>query len=278
MIQWRPLVTSLIISLTVGVPGMVLLVKGTKVPRKKHLLNVFSQTFFALLFTSSFVRSFYWVCWTWPGDPVDPDSHVAQQIGLPIGMRAFLITYPQVNILIIAYLIQYPWLYDYLIIQHGHRIYLQLRNQMKVFVIASNIFIVLLYLVYTFSFPINSDEPGGELFNLYSTLMVFSIISAILVMCQLLSAARRIEGINAEYGKAIKVKGSMFLAANVTSAIVFFLLTKEYVKLGEPRYFVSGLIFQWAFFTITELLPVIAFVRLNQKFVEVIESTQRNEQ
>ena len=71
------------------------------------------------------------------------------------------------------------------------------------------------------------------------------------------------------------------MAANVTSAIVFFLLTKEYVKLGEPRYFVSGLIFQWAFFTITELLPVIAFVRLNQKFVEVIERierTQRNEE
>jgi hypothetical protein len=58
----------------------------------------------------------------------------------------------------------------------------------------------------------------------------------------------------------------------MTSALVFFLLTKGIVKFGEPRYFVTGLIFQWAFFSITELLPVIAFVRLNQKFVEVIDS------
>ena len=114
---------------------------------------------------------------------------------------------------------------------------------MKVFVIASNIFIVLLYLVYTFSFPIDTDETGGGLFNLYSTLMVFSIISAILVMCQMLSAARRIEGINVEFGKAIKIKGGMFLAANVTSALVFFLLAKEYIKLGDPRYFLTGLVF-----------------------------------
>ena len=134
---------------------------------------------------------------------------------------------------------------------------------MKIFVIASNIFIVLLYFVYTFSFPIDSDDSGGKLFDLYSTLMVFSIISAILVMCQMLSAAKRIENINEEYGKSIKIKGGMFLMANMTSALVFFLLNKEYVKLGDPRYFLTGLVFQWAFFTITELMPVIAFVKLN---------------
>ena len=115
MLQWRPLVTSIIVSLTVGLPGMIMLCKGTKISRKKHLMNVFSQTFFALLFTGSLVRSFYWVCWTWPGDP-NPDSDVAPTLSLPIGVRAFLITYPQINVLIIAYLIQYPWLYDYLII------------------------------------------------------------------------------------------------------------------------------------------------------------------
>ena len=148
---------------------------------------------------------------------------------------------------------------------------------MKVFVIASNIFIVLLYLVYTFSFPIDTDEEGGKLFDLYSTLMVFSIISAILVMCQMLSAARRIEGINEDYGKAIKLKGGMFLTANITSALVFFLLTKEYIKLGDPQNFVFGLVFQWAFFTITELMPVIAFVQLNQKFVDVIDGRRNDD-
>ena len=76
---------------------------------------------------------------------------------------------------------------------------------MKMFVVAAGVFIVLLYLVYTFSFPINSDETGKKLFELYNTLMVFSIISAILVMCQLMSGGRRIEMVNAAYGKVIKI-------------------------------------------------------------------------
>ena len=76
---------------------------------------------------------------------------------------------------------------------------------MKMFVVASNIFIILLYLVYTFSFPINSDASASKLYELYNTIMVFSIISAILVICQIMSGARRIEGMNVEFGKMIKM-------------------------------------------------------------------------
>ena len=54
---------------------------------------------------------------------------------------------------------------------------------MKMFVVASNIFTVLMYLVYAFAFPVNDDQDGGKLFELYGTIMVFDIISAILVIC-----------------------------------------------------------------------------------------------
>ena len=77
--------------------------------------------------------------------------------------------------MICAYLIQYPWLYDFILIQHGPNLNLILRQQMKMFVVAANIFTVLMYLVYAFAFPVNDDKIGGKLFELYNTLMVFDI-------------------------------------------------------------------------------------------------------
>ena len=76
---------------------------------------------------------------------------------------------------------------------------------MKMFVVAANIFTVLMYLVYAFAFPVNDDKPDGKLFDLYNTIMVFDIISAILVICQIMSGARRIEAINANFGKIVRM-------------------------------------------------------------------------
>jgi hypothetical protein len=56
---------------------------------------------------------------------------------------------------------------------------------MKMFVVAAVIFTVLMYLVYLFAFPINNDDNKSDkskLFDLYNTLMVFNMISAILVI------------------------------------------------------------------------------------------------
>jgi hypothetical protein len=54
---------------------------------------------------------------------------------------------------------------------------------MKMFVVAAVIFAVLMYIVFAFGFPILDDSATGKLPNLYNTIMVFSIISAILVLC-----------------------------------------------------------------------------------------------
>ena len=49
--------------------------------------------------------------------------------------------------------------------------------------VATNIFTLLMYLVYVFAFPIKNDKEKGKLFDLYKTLMVFEIISGVLVIC-----------------------------------------------------------------------------------------------
>jgi amino acid transporter len=99
-------------------------------------------------------------------------------------------------VLICSFLVQYPWLYDFILLQNGRHINLVLRQQMKMFVVAAVIFTVLMYLVYLFAFPINNDDnstQNGKLFDLYNTLMVFNLISAILVIIQIMTGARRIQ-------------------------------------------------------------------------------------
>ena len=169
---WEPVVSSTIAALAIGVPGIYALTYGTTKPRKNHMMNVFSQLFYALFSTAMVIRLFYMFTW------------FDRRNGLSVGMRAFLITYPQMNILICAFLIQYPWLYDFILLQNGRHITLVLRQQMKMFVVAANIFTILMYIVYAFTaFPMLSDENDSKLVSLFSTLTVFNMLSAILVLC-----------------------------------------------------------------------------------------------
>lgn len=120
--DWERLVSALLVSALVGVPGLVYLMKGTVKPRKSHLMNVFSQLFFSLFSVGLLVRMFYWTSWISQGTPKSEDD-----FGVSLNVRAFMITYPQINVLICSFLIQYPWLYDYILIQHGRQINLVLR-------------------------------------------------------------------------------------------------------------------------------------------------------
>jgi len=96
---------------------------------------------------------------------------------------------------------------------------------MKMFVVAAYIFTILMYLVYAFAFPVPTDSTkDGKLSDLYHTIMIFSVISAILVICQIMSGGRRIEQMNADYGKAVKFEGLVFFGSNIVAAIFFYLL------------------------------------------------------
>ena len=81
--DWVPLVSSIFVSLYVGVQGMVTLIYQTRKSRKAHLLNVFSQLFYSLFFMSMLVRSLYWIAWVHQGTPGTKD------FGIPLNIRAF---------------------------------------------------------------------------------------------------------------------------------------------------------------------------------------------
>jgi len=59
--------------------------------------------------------------------------------------------------MVCSFLIQYPWLYDHIMILNGRRINLVLRQNMKTFVVAFNVFTLLIYIIFAFSCPISSD-------------------------------------------------------------------------------------------------------------------------
>ena len=61
--------------------------------------------------------------------------------------------------MICSFLIQYPWLYDHIVLLpgNGRRINLVLRQQMKTFVVAFNIFTLLIYIIFAFTGPTSTD-------------------------------------------------------------------------------------------------------------------------
>ena len=126
--NWQPFLASLLTSVIIGFSGCYMLCMYTKRPRKTHMMNVFNQQFFALMFMGFVVRSFLWVVWVDPGKILQ-DTKESEKLAVPIGVRAFLITYPTLNQMICSFLIQYPWLYDHIVLLpgNGRRINLVLR-------------------------------------------------------------------------------------------------------------------------------------------------------
>ena len=49
------------------------------------------------MFMGFVVRCFLWVVWVDPGEILDKDSKETERLAVPIGVRAFLITYPTLN-------------------------------------------------------------------------------------------------------------------------------------------------------------------------------------
>ena len=82
-----------------------------------------------------------------------------------------------------------------------------------------------MYLVYLFSFPMVNDNSNGKLFELYKTIMIFELISAILIVCQITTGARKIElQHHRELGRAVKKQGYVFLVTNATASMFYYLM------------------------------------------------------
>ena len=74
MLNWDTFASAFLVSMMIGVGGMSVLIRETKKIRHKHLMNVFSQIIFALLFSGSLVRSFTWSLYAWQGTPFDNET------------------------------------------------------------------------------------------------------------------------------------------------------------------------------------------------------------
>ena len=140
---------------------------------------------------------------------------------------------------------------------------------MKMFVVAANIFCVLMFLVYAFLFPIDNDTKEGKLYDLYNTLMVFEGICAFLIICQIFTGARRLEALNPEYGKYIKIQGLVFLVGNLVAGTIYCLMGKQILVFTKLNFFVN-LPIQFIFYTFSELFPLISYIYCQRKFVEAI--------
>ena len=70
---------------------------------------------------------------------------------------AFIWTYPLINFVVVSYTTSSHWVYDLMTLIHGNEAPELIRRQMKVFVVAIVIFVIIMYLVYMLSLP-SSDS------------------------------------------------------------------------------------------------------------------------
>ena len=105
--------------------------------------------------------------------------------------------------------------------------------------------------------------------------MIFSVISAILVICQIMSGGRRIEQMNQEYGQAVKVEGLIFFMSNIIAAFFFYFLGSGKYSFGNHGV-IFGTISQLILFGGTELLPLLSYIEVVNKFVGVVHPVARN--
>jgi len=113
--------------------------------------------------------------------------------------------------------------YDLLIFIHGNNNRF-LERQIKVFVVTSIIFIVIIYFVYAISLPTDEDRTFKDIFFFIA---IFEIIVSLLLMCSLLLYVKRIIMFNQNYGRYAFVLGVVFIAANVLSGSINFVIGSQ---------------------------------------------------
>lgn len=107
---------------------------------------------------------------------------------------AFIWTYPLINFVVISYTVSSHWVYDLMRLMYANQNPVQLRRQMSVFVIAVIVFIVIMYLVYMLSLPIETDL--SDLPGIFYFLAIFEWIVAAILMCSIFLYVKRIHNIS----------------------------------------------------------------------------------
>ena len=132
---------------------------------------------------------------------------------------------------------------------------------MGCFVLAITVFVVILYLVYMLSLP---KTMGEELYSLFFFLAVFNWIIAAIVGCCVFMYVKRLQAVNAQYGKVVMIEACFFIAAMCVSGAFNFWLHKGGIKtlIKTDRDGGHSLVYGFVLlpmFSITEFLPSLAF-------------------
>jgi hypothetical protein len=144
-----------------------------------------------------------------------------------------------------------------------------MERQVKVFVITSLIFIVIIYFVYAISLPNNMSQQFNDIFYFIA---IFEIIVSLLLMCSLMLYVKRIIAFDQHYGKHAFILGIIFIIANVLSgAVNFYIGSGGWLTLFNLKcnHVVIWCVLFIPYYIITEFAPAIAFAFVMLKYHEI---------
>ena len=204
------------------------------------------------------------------------DKHT---VGDNVTMFAFIWTYPMINNIVVSYTASSHWVYDLMAIMHGNAAQEIIRRQMKVFVVAIVIFVIILYLVYMLSLPANGDIEYLD--SVFFYLAIFEWLCAAIITISIFLYIKRITMNNRLYGKIVLMEAVVFSFANIISGIFNYYMSKGYIGtlLTDRDYdhpgLYSGIVIP--LFIVTEFIPSIAFGKTMQVLAKVLNG-EINEQ
>jgi len=189
-----------------------------------------------------------------------------------VTMFAFLFTYPMINNIVVSYTASSHWVYDLMAIMHGNVAQEAIRRQMKVFVVAIVIFVVILYLVYMLSLPAQDDIEFLQ--SVFFYLAIFEWLCAAIITISIFLYIKRITANNRLYGKVIMMEALVFSFANIIAGIFNYYMSKGYIGnlLHDRDNHKQGLYasIMIPLFIVTEFVPALAFGKTMQVLAKVL--------
>ena len=183
-------------------------------------------------------------------------------VGPKAPVFAFIWTYPLINFIVVSYSMSSHWVYDLMTLIHGNQAPEMIRRQMKVFVVAIVIFVIIMYLVYMLSLP--SGDSIENLDGVFFYLAIFEWLCAAILLISIFLYVRRITMNNRMYGKVVLMEAIVFASANIIAGFFNYYLSKDLI--GDLLYerdaehglqIYSSIIIPY--FCISEFVPAFAF-------------------
>ena len=264
-------------------------IKTTRIAFKKHYLNIFSHLMLILIVFSLLSK---YTFSNYPIKVIDEfllvcavrslfflthlDMFTYKDENETVGVRApvfaFIWTYPLINYIVISYTTSSHWVYDLMTIIHGNQAPQVIRRQMKVFVVAIVIFVIIMYLVYMLSLPAGDTIENLE--GVYFYLAIFEWLCAAILVISIFLYVRRISMNNRVYGKAVLMEAVVFAFANTVAGFFNYYMSKNYVgDLLQERDSKSVAVYSSImipYFCVTEFIPAATFAHTMQVLARVL--------